>query len=272
MRRPARCSVPTLGGAAPHRSPVLRRPSPPHRQRHAGLQQRQRGGQQWRGGSGGRRAAGGCERADAGRVWRPRFCWERGVPRGACGRAGRHLGDALGCAAPRTWRCCLPVPHALAPPALMVPRARRAAAGRVQRKARSHAQPPSQTAAAPRSTTHARPTPPAGHGAAGCGQHATACTRTPAHARAPRHPHPRPAGTPPLARDPWVREVQWVRGSALEPRTYQHLLPGAVGAVSCVGGFGSTAQMMQVGGVRGGEGGGVRTGVSGPGRRARQSR
>lgn len=56
-------------------------------------------------------------------------------------------------------------------------------------------------------------------------------------------------GTPPIAKAPWVDRVEWVRGSALEPRSYEHLLPGAVGAVSCVGGFGSQAQMAQVNGA-----------------------
>jgi uncharacterized protein YbjT (DUF2867 family) len=56
-------------------------------------------------------------------------------------------------------------------------------------------------------------------------------------------------GTPPLTRPDWASRVQWVRGSALEPRTYAHLLPGAVGAVSCVGGFGSTSRMLTVNGA-----------------------
>lgn len=50
-----------------------------------------------------------------------------------------------------------------------------------------------------------------------------------------------------MVRAPWVERVDWVRGSASEPRTYQHLLPGALGAVSCVGAFGSQAHMLQVG-------------------------
>ncbi|GBF87375.1 hypothetical protein Rsub_00086 [Raphidocelis subcapitata] len=58
-----------------------------------------------------------------------------------------------------------------------------------------------------------------------------------------------PSGTPPLTRAPWVDRVEWVRANALEPRTYQHLLPGAVAAISCVGGFGSTQQMLQVNGA-----------------------
>jgi hypothetical protein len=68
-----------------------------------------------------------------------------------------------------------------------------------------------------------------------------------AAARQPRAP-PTP-GTPPVDRKPWTSQVEWVRGSALEPRTYQHLLPGALGAVSCVGGFGSNAAMLQVNGA-----------------------
>lgn len=58
-----------------------------------------------------------------------------------------------------------------------------------------------------------------------------------------------PSGTPPLVKQPWVDRVDWVRASALEPRTYQSVLPGAVAAISCVGGFGNTQQMLQVNGA-----------------------
>ena len=40
--------------------------------------------------------------------------------------------------------------------------------------------------------------------------------------------------------------MEWVRGNALEPQTYQHHLAGAVAAISCVGGFGNQQQMLKV--------------------------
>lgn len=57
-----------------------------------------------------------------------------------------------------------------------------------------------------------------------------------------------PSGTPPLEKDPWVQQVIWARGSALEPRTYQHHLEGSIGAISCVGAFGSQAHMLRING------------------------
>ena len=33
-------------------------------------------------------------------------------------------------------------------------------------------------------------------------------------------------GTPPPVREPWVQRVEYLRGDALEPRTYQDFLPG----------------------------------------------
>jgi hypothetical protein len=83
----------------------------------------------------------------------------------------------------------------------------------------------------------------------GSGTTAAAHRRVAMPRGATRQPRPPHAGTPPLTRAPWVERVDWVRGSALEPRTYQHLLPGAMAAISCVGGFGSTAQMLQVNGA-----------------------
>jgi hypothetical protein len=56
-------------------------------------------------------------------------------------------------------------------------------------------------------------------------------------------------GTPPLGKESWTRDVEWARGNALEPRTYEHLLPGALAAISCVGGFGSQAHMQRVNGA-----------------------
>ncbi|KAJ9505672.1 hypothetical protein QJQ45_011388 [Haematococcus lacustris] len=58
-----------------------------------------------------------------------------------------------------------------------------------------------------------------------------------------------PAGTPPVQRHSWMESVQWVRGNALEPRTYEALLPGALAAISCVGAFGSQEHMLQTNGV-----------------------
>ncbi len=42
-------------------------------------------------------------------------------------------------------------------------------------------------------------------------------------------------------------QVTWARGNALEPATYAQHLQGALGAISCIGGFGSQEQMLQVG-------------------------
>ncbi len=54
------------------------------------------------------------------------------------------------------------------------------------------------------------------------------------------------AGTPPARTEPWQQQVEWVRGNALEPLTYQHLLPSALGVVSAVGAFGSQEEMLKV--------------------------
>lgn len=59
------------------------------------------------------------------------------------------------------------------------------------------------------------------------------------------------AGTPPLTKEAWVDQVEWVRGNALEPRTYQHQLEGAVAAISCIGTFGSQDEMYKVSGPAG---------------------
>lgn len=57
------------------------------------------------------------------------------------------------------------------------------------------------------------------------------------------------SGTPPPMHDKWVEQVQWVRGDALEPRTYEHILPGAVGVISCIGAFGSNQDMLKFNGT-----------------------
>ncbi|GLC37033.1 hypothetical protein PLESTF_000726200 [Pleodorina starrii] len=56
-------------------------------------------------------------------------------------------------------------------------------------------------------------------------------------------------GTPPLLREPWVGSVEWVRGNALEPRTFVRHLEGADAVVSCIGGFGTTEEMLRVNGA-----------------------
>lgn len=58
-----------------------------------------------------------------------------------------------------------------------------------------------------------------------------------------------PAGTPPLSKEPWTQDVEWARGNALEPRTYERLLPGALAAISCVGGFGTQSEMQRINGA-----------------------
>jgi len=56
-------------------------------------------------------------------------------------------------------------------------------------------------------------------------------------------------GTPPLHKEAWTQDVEWARGNALEPRTYESLLPGALAAISCVGGFGSQSEMQRINGT-----------------------
>lgn len=62
-------------------------------------------------------------------------------------------------------------------------------------------------------------------------------------------PSPIRAGTPPQHKEAWTQDVEWARGNALEPRTYDRLLPGALAAISCVGGFGSQSEMQKVNGA-----------------------
>eukprot|EP00879_Flechtneria_rotunda_P003521 GHRR01003752.1.p2 GENE.GHRR01003752.1~~GHRR01003752.1.p2 ORF type:complete len:312 (+),score=90.77 GHRR01003752.1:229-1164(+) len=58
-----------------------------------------------------------------------------------------------------------------------------------------------------------------------------------------------PAGTPPIGREAWTQDVEWCRGNALEPRTYQDILHGSLAAISCIGAFGSQAQMLKINGT-----------------------
>jgi hypothetical protein len=46
-----------------------------------------------------------------------------------------------------------------------------------------------------------------------------------------------------------MSEVQYLRGNALEPRTYLDVLDGAAGVVSCVGAFGSNEHMRRINGT-----------------------
>jgi hypothetical protein len=52
---------------------------------------------------------------------------------------------------------------------------------------------------------------------------------------------------PPLPASLPAFQVTWARGNALEPATYAHHLQGALGAISCIGGFGNQEQMLKVG-------------------------
>ncbi|GLI69722.1 hypothetical protein VaNZ11_014397 [Volvox africanus] len=56
-------------------------------------------------------------------------------------------------------------------------------------------------------------------------------------------------GTPPLIHEPWVGAVEWARGNALEPQTFVRHLEGADAVVSCIGGFGTTEEMLKVNGA-----------------------
>jgi len=53
------------------------------------------------------------------------------------------------------------------------------------------------------------------------------------------------SGRPTWLKKPWANEVEWVHGDALQPACYIDKLRGALGAVSCVGGFGSNATMYR---------------------------
>ncbi|GAX72766.1 hypothetical protein CEUSTIGMA_g222.t1 [Chlamydomonas eustigma] len=57
------------------------------------------------------------------------------------------------------------------------------------------------------------------------------------------------SGTSPITNESWTREVEWVRGNVLEPKTYQSYLKGAVAAISCVGGFGNQEDMLKINGT-----------------------
>lgn len=53
-------------------------------------------------------------------------------------------------------------------------------------------------------------------------------------------------GKPSWLNEPWSRDVEWVYGDALQPACYVDQLRGALGAVSCVGAFGSNTHMYRI--------------------------
>lgn len=53
------------------------------------------------------------------------------------------------------------------------------------------------------------------------------------------------SGTAPMTSESWVKDVEWVRGNALERQTYASTLQGTTAVISCVGGFGSQAEMRK---------------------------
>mmetsp|Transcript_21028 Transcript_21028/g.58438 ORF Transcript_21028/g.58438 Transcript_21028/m.58438 type:complete len:314 (-) Transcript_21028:330-1271(-) len=57
------------------------------------------------------------------------------------------------------------------------------------------------------------------------------------------------SGTPPVRRDEWTNEVDWVRGNALEPRSFEQHLEGAAAVISTVGAFGSQEAMLRTNGT-----------------------
>ena len=53
-------------------------------------------------------------------------------------------------------------------------------------------------------------------------------------------------GRPSWLTSSWADDVEWIHGDALQPACYIDALRGALGAVSCVGGFGSNAAMYRI--------------------------
>lgn len=54
------------------------------------------------------------------------------------------------------------------------------------------------------------------------------------------------SGRPNWLKQSWANEVEWIHGDALQPSCYIDELRGALGVVSCVGGFGSNEQMYRI--------------------------
>ncbi|CAI5475021.1 unnamed protein product [Closterium sp. Yama58-4] len=46
----------------------------------------------------------------------------------------------------------------------------------------------------------------------------------------------------------WIKEVEWIKGDALNPSSWKQHLQGATGVVSCVGAFGSNEWMRRING------------------------
>lgn len=46
---------------------------------------------------------------------------------------------------------------------------------------------------------------------------------------------------------PWMEQVEWARGNALEPRTYEDHISGAMAVISTIGAFGTQEEMLKVG-------------------------
>nr|QKY15174.1 NAD dependent epimerase/dehydratase (TERH) [Polytomella parva] len=57
------------------------------------------------------------------------------------------------------------------------------------------------------------------------------------------------SGTPPFSKEPWVSQVEWARGDALDPESYSSFLRNSAAVISCVGGFGSNEQMWKTNGT-----------------------
>eukprot|EP00244_Chara_vulgaris_P005917 TRINITY_DN2270_c0_g1_i2.p1 TRINITY_DN2270_c0_g1~~TRINITY_DN2270_c0_g1_i2.p1 ORF type:complete len:477 (-),score=71.69 TRINITY_DN2270_c0_g1_i2:527-1957(-) len=53
---------------------------------------------------------------------------------------------------------------------------------------------------------------------------------------------------PPARQEPWVREVEWVRGDVFDPDVWRMQLRDASGVVSCIGGFGTNDEMRRING------------------------
>ncbi|CAI5481697.1 unnamed protein product [Closterium sp. Yama58-4] len=52
----------------------------------------------------------------------------------------------------------------------------------------------------------------------------------------------------PSRSEAWIREVEWIKGDALNPSSWKQHLQGATGVVSCVGAFGSKEWMRRING------------------------
>ncbi|GBG70473.1 hypothetical protein CBR_g6602 [Chara braunii] len=53
---------------------------------------------------------------------------------------------------------------------------------------------------------------------------------------------------PPARQEPWLKEVEWVRGDVFDPDVWRMQLRDASGVVSCIGGFGTNDEMRRING------------------------